>query len=139
VLAAANECPRWPDSDSLAREKGREELDDQELVALVDQQLAAWDPSLPDPPGWQQLSTSIAPSPGARTDGRLLRVGCGNCGAKLNLLPASVAATVPTKNLPHLRQALAHLHDQDNFHYALADNRNHFPCPRCGEDQYAGG
>jgi hypothetical protein len=132
-----NECPRWPDSDALARDNGHDELDDQELVALVDQHLAAWDASLPDPPGWERLSTRAAPSPG-RSNRRLLRVGCGNCGAKLNLLPASVAATVPNKTLPQLRQALAQLHDHDSHHYALADDNNHFPCPRCGEDQYAG-
>jgi hypothetical protein len=131
-----NECPRWVDREALAGEQHGPGADFElaEFVALVDQHRAEWDRSLPDPPGWDQLSRGG----GSRTrpgDGGQLRVACGNCGARLIVLPAEVAAAVERQSLPDLRQALARVRDNGDFSFALADQNSHFPCPRCGEDQ----
>jgi hypothetical protein len=129
-----NECPYWLDASRLAVADRFAEDDYEWLVALVEEHVRGWDSSLPDPPGWDELGRTGPVEVDAA--GLVLPVGCGNCGAKLNLLPASVAAAVPEASLPLLRAALAELHDREQYGYALADSSDHFPCPRCGEVEY---
>ncbi len=137
-----NECPSFDDQRLLASTLGFSDvyfLTPEQFVAAVDDKIANWDPRLPDPPRWHEVDLPQQPEPGGRAQsaGAAQRARCGHCGAKLIMLPASVAATIPKRNLPRTRLALGRLED-GGFRYALADQANHFPCPSCGEDQYAG-
>jgi hypothetical protein len=129
------ECPHLGDAWALASQLGVAELEPARLVAIVDERVAAFDPSLPDPPGWELLER---PEPRPEERG-LLRLACGGCGAKVILLGPAVAAAVPVRSLPAVREALAGLRDSSDFCFALTDAAGHFPCPACGADQYAAG
>jgi hypothetical protein len=130
-----NECPNFGDEDALARREGVGQLEYGRLVAIVEEHLAAFDRSLPDPPGWELLEPA---SPAAGEQG-LSRVRCGACGARVIVFAAEVADAVPASSLPRLGAALAGVRDREGFSYALADRRGHFVCPGCGEDEYRGG
>ena len=139
-----NECPTQEDERRLGKRLGHY-VDSDDLLAGVENAVASWDASLPNPPGWDELGARPRYSgERATTDDEsndsddIRRVGCGNCGAKLLLLPATIAAAATSKRLPHLREALGSLRDEDGFRYTLANHADHFLCPNCNDDQYAG-
>ena len=133
-----NECPSQDDERRLGRLLGHW-VTPEHLLGAVGAAVTAWDPSLPDPPGWDRVgeeSFTRARLEARDDEGGPPRAGCGTCGTKVVLLPAAVAAAVPEQSLPALRAALSALRDEDGFRFTVVDQTGHFPCPRCGTDQY---
>ena len=128
-----NECPRASDAAELAQERAVEALSAAELVAIVDEHVSSFDPSVPNPPPWEQEPDR--PRGERWREDAALRVACGSCTARVIVLPATIAAAIPTRSLARVRAVLAALVDQGS-RYALADTQRHFRCPTCGADQY---
>jgi hypothetical protein len=133
-----NECPSEEDEWALD-ERFDGYVGDAELVGLVEEAVADWDGSIPNPPGWEDVGRMPEPATIAEVVGvgpRVTRLACGRCGSKLAVLPGSVSAAVAADGLAGLRESLGEVRDLDGFLFALADSRGHFTCPVCGEDQY---